>query len=79
MEKNTYLTTEQLAQKLCYDARYIRSCLKDVIFLEGIHYIRFFGRRRIYYIWESIERDMVKESSSNGLVIPMAGGKVCHG
>lgn len=79
MEANTYLTTEQLAQKLCYDARYIRSCLKDVVFLEGIHYIRFFGRRRIYYIWEAIERDTVKASENNGMVIPMARGKMCHG
>jgi hypothetical protein len=79
MSGKTYLTTEQLAEKLCYDPRYIRTSLKDVVFLEGIHYIRFFGRRRVYYIWETIERDMVKASTRNGLTIPMAGGKVCHG
>lgn len=79
MEKKTYFTTEQLAEKRCYDARYIRSCLKDVVFMEGVHYIRFLGRRRVYYIWEAIERDMVKASTGNGLQISMAGGRVCHG
>ncbi|ORJ60289.1 hypothetical protein [Geothermobacter hydrogeniphilus] len=79
MEQKTYLTTEQLAEKLCYDARYIRTSLKDSIFIEGVHYIRFFGRRRVYYIWEAIERDMVKASMEEGLAIPMANGRVCHG
>ncbi len=51
MEQQTYMTTEELAARLRYDARYIRSALKDAVFIEGIHYIRPFGRRRVLYLW----------------------------
>ena len=74
MEKQTYMTTEELAERLQYDARYIRSALKDAVFIEGIHYIRPFGRRRVLYIWETIERDMVKASMEEKPAIPMASG-----
>ena len=33
MENQTYMTTEELAVRLRYDARYIRSALKDTVFL----------------------------------------------
>lgn len=79
MEMQTYMTTEELAQKLRYDSRYIRSALKDAVFIEGIHYIRPFGRRRVLYIWETIERDMVKVSMGEKPSIPMAGGGCFHG
>ena len=79
MEEQTYMTTEELAGRLRYDARYIRSALKDVVFIEGVHYIRPFGRRRVLYLWEVIERDMVKESMKEKPAIPMAGGGVCYG
>lgn len=79
MEQQTYLTTEELAVRLRYDPRYIRSFLKDAVFIEGIHYIRPFGRRRVLYIWEAIERDMVKSSAEKKPAIPMANGGVCYG
>ena len=79
MEEMTYITTEELAKKLRYDSRYIRSALKDAVFIEGVHYIRPFGRRRVLYIWEAIERDMVKVSESKKPIIPMANGGVCRG
>lgn len=79
MKNQTYLTTEELAVRLRYDARYIRSALKDAVFIEGIHYIRPFGRRRVLYIWETIERDMVKASVEQKPMIPMANGGVCYG
>jgi len=79
MAKQTYMTTEELAERLRYDARYIRSALKDAVFIEGIHYIRPFGRRRVLYIWETIERDMVKASMEEKPVIPMAGGGAFYG
>lgn len=77
--EQTYLTTNELASKLRYDARYIRSALKDTIFIEGIHYIRPFGRRKVLYIWNTIEQDMVKESMSHKPMIPMANGGICYG
>ena len=73
----TYLTTQELAERIKYNARTIRTCMKDSVLLEGRHYIRPFGGRKTLYIWENIEKDMAKSTSS--LAIPMAGGGVCHG
>lgn len=75
---NTYLTTEELAARIKYDPRTIRERLKDSVLIEGTHYIRPFGGRKILYLWEPIQRDMLK-SSAEGLAIPMARGGVCHG
>lgn len=75
----TYLTTEQLANRIHYDPRTIRNRLKDTVLLEGVHYIRPFGRRKILYIWERIEEDMQREGAATDIVIPMASGEACHG
>lgn len=75
----TYLTAHQLADRLHYKASYIRGHLKDKVFVEGEHYVRPFGGRRILYIWETIERDMVLSSRAQKPTIPMAHGGVCHG
>ena len=75
----SYITTDELAGRLHYTARYIRKFLKDVVLLEGIHYIRPFGRRKILFIWEAIERDMVKASYEELPLIPLSRGGVCNG
>jgi len=54
----TYITTTELAERIKYDVRTIRNRLKDSLLLEGVHYIRPFGGRKILYIWERIEKDM---------------------
>lgn len=72
----TYLTTEELSIRIKYDTRTIRDRLKDSVLLEGEHYFRPFGGRKILYIWEAIERDM--KLSSDTLSIPMANGGVCR-
>jgi len=54
----TYLTTDQLADRIHYDSRTIRNCLKDSVLLEGTHYIRPFGGRKLLFLWEAIERDI---------------------
>ena len=36
----TYLTTDELAARIRYDARTIRGQLKDSVLLEGVHYFR---------------------------------------
>jgi hypothetical protein len=74
----TYLTTEELSAKIKYDPRTIREQMKDSVLLEGVHYIRPFGGRKILYLWEVIERDM-KLTSMTSLAIPMASGGVLHG
>jgi len=73
----TYLTTDELSGVIKYDSRTIRDRLKDSVLIEGIHYIRPFGGRKILYIWEHIERDMGASVGAFG--IPMANGGVCHG
>ncbi len=75
----TYLTTNELAARIKYDARTIRERLKDSVLLEGVHYIRPFGGRKTLYLWDAIERDMAKFSQSGGLNLPMANGGTCHG
>ena len=74
-----YLTTEELAVRIKYDPRTIGERLKDSVLLEGTHYIRPFGGRKILYLWEAIERDMFKHSQAGSLALPMANGGVCHG
>jgi hypothetical protein len=54
-----YLTTEQLADRIHYTARTIRNELLDSCLFEGRHYVRPFGRRKILFIWEAIEADML--------------------
>lgn len=66
---NTYLTTAELAERIKYDARTIRNQLKDSVLLEGIHYIRPFGGRKILYLWEKIEQDMFKAPSIDSLMM----------
>ncbi len=89
----TYLTTDQLAERIHYDARTIRTRLKDAVLLEGVHYIRPFGGRKLLFIWEVIQRDIgvasarhaPDNSEAPGPVvrhespIPMAGGRHAHG
>jgi hypothetical protein len=75
---NTYLTTEELSGRIKYDPRTIRQCLKDSVLLEGKHYIRPFGGRKILYIWEVIEEDMLSKAQDN-LTIPMANGGLIRG
>jgi len=36
----TYLTTEELSQRIKYDSKTIRNQLKDAVFIEGVHYIK---------------------------------------
>ena len=75
---NTYLTTDQLSERIHYDPRTIRNQLKDSVLLEGVHYVRPFGRRKLLFVWETIERDL-GIASSQAVGIPMANGGVCHG
>ena len=79
MNKTEYLTTEELAARIRYDARTIRERLKDSVLLEGTHYIRPFGGRKILYIWETIERDMAMHSGHHAIAIPMANGGRMNG
>ncbi len=76
----TLLTADELAERIKFSAAYINHGLKNTVFLEGTHYIRPFGGRKMLFIWERIEADMAIASTSDQYSIPMANGGVCrHG
>jgi hypothetical protein len=80
--ENELLTTDELSARIKYDVRTIRERLKDSVLLEGVHYFRPFGGRKILYRWDEIQRDMTKASlaAPTGMsAIPMANGGVLHG
>ncbi|MAY35695.1 hypothetical protein [uncultured Spongiibacter sp.] len=76
---HTYLTTEELSERIKYDPRTIRQQLKDSVLLEGKHYIKPFGRRKILYLWEAVEAEMLSLQPSLDIDVPMANGVICHG
>lgn len=78
LQQKTYLTTAELAARIKYDIRTIREQLKDTVLMEGVHYIRPFGGRKILFIWERIEDDMASLSAETS-AIPMANGSIGHG
>jgi hypothetical protein len=69
MNNTTYLTTEELSDRIKYDPRTIRERLKDSVLLEGVHYFRPFGGRKILYIWEKVEEDMIRGASIDTLLV----------
>jgi hypothetical protein len=76
------LTTDELSARIKYDVRTIRERLKDSVLLEGVHYFRPFGGRKILYRWDEIQRDMMKASKIQPIgasAIPMANGGMLHG
>jgi hypothetical protein len=54
----TYLTAKELSQRIKYQPNVINNMLKDSVLIEGIHYIRPFGRRKVLYLWEAVEKTM---------------------
>ncbi|MCL1143234.1 hypothetical protein [Shewanella gaetbuli] len=77
--KQTLLNAKELSQRIKFSAPYINHTLKDNVFIEGVHYIKPFGGRKIFYIWEEIERELFKKSKSVQVLVPMARGGICHG
>lgn len=80
--EDEFLTTEELSRRIKYDVRTIRERLIDSVLIEGIHYFRPFGGRKILYVWASIQRDMLQKGQNRNLVhtgIPMANGRTLHG
>ena len=82
MKSETYLTTEELSHRIKYDVRTIRERLIDSVLVEGVHYFRPFGGRKILFAWEQIESDMKSAHTISGHGmggIPMANGGTLHG
>lgn len=78
--KYTYLTTGELSGLIKYKTRTINESLKDSVLLEGRHYFRPFGGRKILWIWETICEDMLgTQANSSSPTIPLANGGICNG
>ena len=73
----TFLTTDELAARIKYTPRHIRRHFVDHTLFEGVHYTRPFGGKKILFIWERIEEELMGSTASTG--IPMAAGGFCHG
>ena len=46
---------------------------------ERIHYVRPFGGRKLLFLWEPIEQEILGAASTLASAIPMASGGVAHG
>lgn len=68
----TYLTARELAERIKYKPNVINNMLKDSVLLEGVHYIRPFGRRKVLYLWEAVERTMLEGGAQSAATIAMA-------
>lgn len=60
----TYLTAKELSQRIKYQPNVINNMLKDSVLIEGIHYIRPFGRRKVLYLWEAVEQTMNQQAQA---------------
>lgn len=69
---STYLTARELAERIKYKPNVINNTLKDSVLLEGIHYVRPFGRRKVLYLWEAVELAMLKGANQVAATTAMA-------
>ena len=69
---STYLTARELAERIKYKPNVINNMLKDAVLIEGIHYVRPFGRRKVLYLWEAVERTMLHGGANSAAVTAMA-------
>ena len=58
----TFMSAVQLSGNLPYTPRHINEYLKDRVSLEGVHYVRLPGSRKVLYIWEAIEADLTAKN-----------------
>ncbi|MEH6576942.1 MAG: hypothetical protein V7731_07655 [Amphritea sp.] len=76
----TYMTAKELGAKIKYHPKYINDALRDSVFIEGKHYVRPFGGRKVLYVWEAVEEEMLTRTAVLAEdTIPMASGGCCHG
>lgn len=69
---STYMTARELAERIKYKPAVINNMLKDSVLLEGVHYVRPFGRRKVLYIWEAVEQSMLAGGARSAAVVALA-------
>ncbi len=72
-EQITYLTAQELSQRIKYKPNVINNQLKDSVLLEGKHYVRAFGRRKILYVWEAVQQELMAGGTQAAERSAMAG------
>ncbi|MCG3734697.1 hypothetical protein [Vibrio cincinnatiensis] len=60
--------TKELSERIKYDDRTIREQLKDSVLFEGVHYVRPFGGRKILFLWERIEEEILNGMTIDSLI-----------
>ncbi len=85
MAELTYLSPAQVAERLGFSTRYFRNVVMHDRLVEGVHYCRPFGGRKILLVWEEVEAELLRDlpgvnrdAIGAAAGIPMSGGKVCH-
>lgn len=79
-DEETHLTLQELSERINYKPQTIMRKLIGKHLIEGIHFFRPFGGRKMVFIWEPINRDMRRPAVANPLAeIPMASGSKRHG
>jgi hypothetical protein len=68
----TYLTARELAERIKYKPNVINNLLKDSVLIEGIHYVRPFGRRKVLYLWEAVEQAMLEGGARSAAITAIA-------
>jgi hypothetical protein len=78
---STYLTVKELGNRIKYHHKYINDVLTDNIFIEGKRYIRPFNARKVLYLWEEIEEQIMASARENEVddLILMASGGIYRG
>ena len=74
----TFLTVQELSDRIGLKPATIKRTKVDTVLLEGKHYVRPLGGRKLMFIWEAILEDMMKGYTSE-VVIPMANGGKLRG
>lgn len=77
MSVHTYISVNEAARRLNFSARYFRNIVLRRDLVEGTHYIRAFGGRKILILWDALEEELLKTSEQLA-AIPMASGGNCH-
>ncbi len=85
MAEHTYLSPARVAERLGFSTRYFRNVVMRERLVEGVHYCRPFGGRKIVLVWEEVEAELMRDlpgMRNGGLQgaggIPMRGGRVCN-
>lgn len=68
--EETYLTTEELSNKIKYEKQTLYNLIHTKVFEPGKHFIKP-SRKKILWIWPEIEKWLNEKSSENHVVLDL--------